>query len=70
MPGPLSSLDGSAVSRTTVPGVKSKTTARSLCAVAPVGLTATTFSTVMPPVTGTATLKEPSGLVCALATLV
>ena len=40
--------------------MKSKTTVRLTCAVPPSALTATTFSTVVPPVTATATLKAPS----------
>ena len=44
-----------------MPATKSKTTVRCACAVAPVGLTATTFSTVVPPVTGTERLNDPSG---------
>ena len=42
-----------------MPGTKSKTTVRCTCAVPPLGLTATTLSTVVPPVTATATLNEP-----------
>ena len=60
MPGPLSSLSGSVVSNTKVPGTKSNTTVRVTCAVAPSAAVATTFSTVVPPVTGTSTEKEPS----------
>ena len=70
MPGPLSSFDGSGTSRTTVPGVKSKTTVRLTCAVAPVGLTATMFSTVVPPVTATATLNDPSAAATVEAVVV
>ena len=42
-----------------MPGTKSKTTVRVACAVPPLGLTATTLITLVPPVIGTLTLNEP-----------
>ena len=53
-----------------MPGTKSKTIVRCTCAVAPLGLTATTLSTLVPPVTATSTLNEPSGAAVAEATVV
>ena len=43
-----------------MPGTKSKRIVRFACAVPPVGLTATTLRTFVPPVTATSTLNEPS----------
>src|ERR1700730_13633353 len=43
---------------------------RCTCAVAPAGLTATTFRTVVPPVTGTLRLKLPSGCTGPLTVVV
>ena len=59
MPGPLSSFDASCTSSTSVPGVKSNTTDAFAAPVAPVGLVATTLSTVVPPVIETLTLNAP-----------
>ncbi len=53
-----------------MPGVKSQTTVRSACAVAPDGLTATALRTVVPPVTGRLTLNVPSGAAVAEAVVV
>ena len=53
-----------------MPGTKSKTTVRFTCAVPPLGLTATTLRTFVPPVTGTSTLKEPSAAAVVEATVV
>ena len=53
-----------------MPGTKSNRTVRWTCAVPPVGLTATTLSTLVPPVIGTSMLKEPSEAAGVEATVV
>jgi len=53
-----------------VPGTKSNTIVRCSCAVPPDGLTATTLRTVVPPVTATSMLNEPSGAATAEAMVV
>ena len=60
----------SATSRIRVPGTKSNRIVRLTCAVPPVGLTATTLRTLVPPVTGMSMLNEPSAAAGAEATVV
>ena len=70
MPGPLSSLLGSVVSKSLVPGTKSNTTVRLAWAVEPFAAVATTLRTVVPPVTGTSTEKVPSASAVVVAEVV
>ncbi len=60
MPGPLSSPDGSAASKSSVPGGTSRTTVRWVNAVAPPGAVATAVTEAVPGGTGSSTENVPS----------
>ena len=53
-----------------MPGTKSNTTVRVVCAVLPLGLTATMLSTLVPPVIAMSTLKDPFAAAVVEAMLV